>query len=286
MCSNPSKNFMYFDFYLPDKHKTIESYRKFIQALVVDNEFISQFYIDNLHKLKDNASKERLLYGNWEYDDDPSTMINFDAINDLFTNKVKTDKKYISVDVARFGRDYSVVYIWHGLQIIKMYKYPKNTTKWLREEVEKIRLKDEIMRSHVIYDEDGVGGGCVDEHTGVKGFVGNSSPFTKKSDKRAREPSKVNYSNLRSQCYDKLADYVNSGKIGINENVFNNDDRKSLSEELEQIKRKDIDKDSKFQVVSKDIIKEKIGRSPDFSDTMMMRMYWEVGKKKVIFSFV
>jgi len=48
-----------------------------------------------------------------------------------------------------------------------------------------------------------------------------------------------------------------------------------LIEELEQIKSKDIDKDTKLKIVSKDEIKEVLGRSPDFSDTLMMRSYFE-----------
>ena len=55
---------------------------------------------------------------------------------------------------------------------------------------------------------------------------------------------------------------------GLTEEVF----KEMLIEELEAIKSKDIDKDTKLKVVSKEDIKEEIGRSPDFSDTAMMRM--------------
>jgi phage terminase large subunit len=37
-----------------------------------------------------------------------------------------------------------------------------------------------------------------------------------------------------------------------------------------------MDKDGKRQVLPKDKVKELIGRSPDFSDTLMMRMWWEL----------
>jgi len=67
---------------------------------------------------------------------------------------------------------------------------------------------------------------------------------------------------------------VNNGKIGGN---FENETFKELLiEDLEQVKRKDIDKDGKVRIVEKDVIRENIGRSPDFSDCMMMRMLFEL----------
>lgn len=52
--------------------------------------------------------------------------------------------------------------------------------------------------------------------------------------------------------------------------------KETITEELEQIKKKDPDSDTKLQVVSKDEIKTLLGRSPDYSDTLMMRMWFEL----------
>ena len=43
--------------------------------------------------------------------------------------------------------------------------------------------------------------------------------------------------------------------------------------DLEQIKSKNADRDKKREVVSKDEVKEHLGRSPDFGDMIMMRMF-------------
>ena len=52
-----------------------------------------------------------------------------------------------------------------------------------------------------------------------------------------------------------------------------------IIEELESIKRKNIDKNEQtLQIIGKDEIKENIGRSCDFSDSLMMRMIFELGK--------
>ena len=52
-----------------------------------------------------------------------------------------------------------------------------------------------------------------------------------------------------------------------------------ITEELEQVRSKDLDKDHiKLSIISKDVIKSLIGRSPDFADSLAMRMYHEVQK--------
>ncbi len=79
--TNPTKNFLYADFYKPWRDNQLITYRKFIQALVGDNPYAPTHYIENLKKLNKN-SKERLLYGNWEYDDDPSRLFDYDQILD------------------------------------------------------------------------------------------------------------------------------------------------------------------------------------------------------------
>jgi phage terminase large subunit len=40
-----------------------------------------------------------------------------------------------------------------------------------------------------------------------------------------------------------------------------------------------MDKDGKKQVMPKDKVKEMIGRSPDFSDTLMMREWFELAPR-------
>ena len=113
---NPSKNWTYTDFYRPYKNNELLKHRKFIQALVDDNENISKHYKEQLSKL-DKLSKERLLFGNWEYDATEDNLILYDKIVDLFTNQGQLGEKYITCDVARFGQDKTVILLWNGLQV-------------------------------------------------------------------------------------------------------------------------------------------------------------------------
>lgn len=282
IASNPGKNFLYYEFYKPHKEGTLKPYRKFLPSLVYDNPYISKYYIENLKKL-DRISKERLLHGNFEYDDDPAKLFEYDNLINMFTNSfVKKDGtlKYISVDVARFGEDKTTIIVWEGFYIIETKMYGKKDTKFIEAEIEAAMLKHSIPRSQVVVDEDGVGGGIVDSLKGVKGFVNNSRPFTRESALRAiplvrrSVPLEHNYGNLKSQCFFIAADFVNKNLVGIYKGVPIQFQEK-LIEDLEQIKRHNPDRDGKLMVTPKDLIKQNIGRSPDYGDAFMMRFYFE-----------
>ena len=81
------------------------------------------------------------------------------------------------------------------------------------------------------------------------------------------------FRSMRSQCYYKLASVVNNRTISVP--VQSAELRDQIVSELEQIKAKDHDKDGKLQIVPKDEIKEKISKSPDLADNLMMRMWFE-----------
>ena len=69
----------------------------FIQSLYKDNPFTAEEYGKNLSEIKDKVTKERLMFGNWEYDDDETSLISYEAILDLYTNTIIEDKnKYIT----------------------------------------------------------------------------------------------------------------------------------------------------------------------------------------------
>lgn len=74
-------------------------YRAFIPALATDNPYLPSSYIEAL-KRSSEVTKQRLLYGNFEYDDRPNKLFDFDKIQDIFTNPLHNGEKYIVGDVA------------------------------------------------------------------------------------------------------------------------------------------------------------------------------------------
>tara|TARA_R110000824_G_scaffold359001_1_gene546522 strand:+ start:1613 stop:2923 length:1311 start_codon:yes stop_codon:yes gene_type:complete len=261
MTCNPAKNWVYTQYYKPSKEGVQKPYRQFIQSLVDDNEFISKHYKKQLLTL-DELTKQRLLFGNWEYDATNDNLIEYDAIINLFSQNGIEGEKYISCDVARFGSDKTVIVLWEGLHIKKIRSILKSAVNEVVDEIRRLQQDYSVRLTNIIVDEDGVGGG-VKDYMRCRGFVNNS-----------RAIKGENYQNLKTQCYYKLAELVNTAQIGIDCNDINV--KNEIIEELEQVRTKDADKDNKLQIIPKDIIKDIIGRSPDYADTLAMRMFFEI----------
>lgn len=296
---NPDKGHVYSRFYKPYRNgleglqNPLPAFRVFIPSLPTDNPYCSQAWIDQILNSGDIVLIERLLRGNFEYDDDPMALFQPDTLEDMFTlNVTPVDtvdeqgniipfKKYVSCDVARFGSDRTIIKLWYGLQVKKVIVLMKASTAQVAAKLIEIAEAEKIPRSHFVVDEDGVGGGVVDQFGGCKGFLNNGSPI--QPPKAEHDTNlRVNYQNLKTQCYYKLAEYVAAGKIGIDK--IPADMKEQIKEELQVIKRKNADKDGKLQINSKDEMKEILGRSPDYADALMMRMFFEL-KPKRKFSF-
>jgi phage terminase large subunit len=67
---------------------------------------------------------------------------------------------------------------------------------------------------------------------------------------------------------------VNAHRLAIR--IEDAKERELTIEDLEQMKSKDADKDGKRKIVPKDEVKEHLGRSPDYGDSLMMRMFFEL----------
>jgi len=261
MTCNPAKNWVYSEYYRPAQDNTIKHYRKFIQSLVIENNYISKHYETQLSQL-DELSKQRLLFGNWEYDATADSLIDYNSIMGMFSQKGIEGDKYITCDVARFGSDKTVIMLWQGLHIRYIRTILKSAVNEVVDEIKKLQQENGVNLRNIIVDEDGVGGG-VKDYLRCQGFTNN-----------ARALKGENYQNLKTQCYYKLADQINKGQIGVSCSDVNI--KNYITEELEQVRTKDADKDNKLQIIPKDTVKAILGRSPDYADALAMRMYYEI----------
>ena len=270
---NPAKNWAYQEFYKPCREGTLPPYRRFVQSLPTDNPHLHPAYLQSLLRL-DSNSRERLYYGNWEYDDDPATLIHRDAIADYFSPSHLRPEgtKYMTIDVARKGRDKTVFRIWHGWVCIARQAIAKSGLDQVVATAKTLQARHGIALSNIVADEDGVGGGVVD-FLKCRGFVNNAAPLEVKEGNVWVKP---NFDNLKSQCSIKMAEQIANGLAG--ELCDDSAVRQAVTEEMEQVKLRDIDKDGKQGIVPKDRVKELLGRSPDEWDSIMMR-YWFVLRK-------
>jgi len=257
---NPSKNWVYNEFYKPYKSGTLPTYRRFIQSLLTDNKYISEHYESNLKTLDDN-SKQRLLYGNWDYSNDPTAMIEFDTISNMYSNDHELKgKKYIIADVARFGSDKAVITVWDGLALINRVVFAVSATTDIQNAIHALKAKHGVGLSNIIVDEDGVGGGVVDS-LHCKGFSAQ------------RKPKNKAYYNNKTECGYKLAELA--AKIWI-KCELEQTEIETINQELGMLKTYEADKDGKLRILPKEKIKDLIGRSPDWLDCFIMRMWFEI----------
>lgn len=267
---NPTKGYLYKERYVPFRDKTLPSYITFITALHTDNKQLSDDYVNNLNKVLSKSQKERLLKGNWEYDDDPTSLLDRDTIISAFRNShLPGGERCITVDVARFGRDRTVIAVWSGMRIEEISVLSTSSIPETKAETLRLARKYKITLDKIVADEDGVGGGLVDVMR-CKGFVNNSSPIAGE-----------NFKNLRSQCGYKIAELINEQGFYINAPDEYVDE---IIEELEWLKEAHQELEKKKEIVSKDVIKlpENLGRSPDFMDVILMRAFFEFKKKMTV----
>ena len=270
---NPKRNWIYNDFVQPFNLRTLKSDKQFIKALPPDNPYTEQSYIDNLLKA-DKVTVQRLYYGNFDYEDDPSMLCDYDSILDCFTNDhvQPTGKKYISADLAMQGRDKFIAGVWDGMICRVAIDKPLSTGKSIETDIKQLMITESVPHSHTVVDSDGLGAYLESYLTGIKEFHGGAKASIKFFDgKKLPE-----YNHLKSECAFKLAELINERKIKI---ICNETQKQSIIEELNCLKKDNIDNDTgKLSIIKKDKMKEILQQSPDYLDMLIMRCYFEIKK--------
>lgn len=189
-----------------------------------------------------------------------------ESISKIFSNVHLTGGvKYITGDIARLGNDKTVAFVWDGLKVIEIAEMQVSKVNESVDLINSLKIKHNVNLQNIIVDEDGVGGG-VKDYLKCQGFVNNSKPLKVKGQQE-------NFANLKSQCYYHLAQCINRNEIYAK---CTPEQERFLTEELEWVRLAKTLDATKIAIMSKDDIKKQIGRSPDYSDALMMRMYWEI----------
>ena len=264
---NPSQNWVYTEFFKPNENGTLKDEKRFVQALPTDNPFLHESYLETLLSLDEN-SKQRLYFGNWNYDNDPKRLCTYDAITDLRTNThVHPGIGYISADLAMQGRDKFVAGYWQGLICTVAIDQDKSTGKSIETDLKDLKNSKQVGNSNIVADSDGLGAYLESYIQNIKTFHGGSSARDKKQ-----------YANLKSECGFKLAELINNRQIRI---ICTDKQFEEIKKEISIcLKRDSIDKDeTKKRLIPKDKMKEALGRSPDYLDMLIMRMIFEIKKQ-------
>lgn len=210
-----------------------------------------------------------------EASEDEGQLINNESIQKLFSNThLMGGEKFITADIARLGKDKTIVMVWDNFNVIRIEEKQVSKVNDSVDLIKELMETYNVNRNRTIVDEDGVGGGVVD-YVRCVGFTNNATAKKEKG-------KQVNFANIKSQCGYKLAERINNNEIWVS---CNEKQERSITQELEWIRLpKEVDY-SKIRLLEKDKIKKQIGHSPDYSDALMMRMYFELrnsGQYKVI----
>lgn len=276
---NPKQNWAKTDFYDKSLTGDLEASKKYLSCLITENPFIEEDYVNKLKKIgeKDKSLFERLFKGNWDYVDDPNLLCEQEMIEQIFDNDhVEQGRTYITADIARMGSDKAVIGVWRGWRLVEVLTYDVSKTTTLQDAIYQLRRKYHIPKNKCVADEDGVGGGVVD-NTGILGFKNNGTPIKERGVVRDKIDLPA-YRNIQIQCCYHLADKVNEGGIWIMADI-DREQKKHIKQELGQIIRKSSDY-GKLDLKPKSEIKKDIGRSPDYRDMLLMRVYFDLKKPR------
>ena len=266
---NPSKGWIYNQFYLPYKNQNLPQHLAFVQALPGDNLYLPESYVTSLTRLPE-ADRKRLLEGDWEFDNSSDRLYLYDELMRCFREPMNVGEGYITADIARLGKDRTVLCVWRGLSCIDIVVLKQKRQDEVQAEIQRFMNEHSVRLSNVLADADGVGGGLADSLR-CREFMNGS--------KAVRG---TQYMNLKADCYFRLGELIDKNEITLPIKY-----QEDIIKELELVRRVDPDKEGKLRVTSKDTISQRTGGiSPDIADAIMMRAYFELNRNYNKYAFI
>lgn len=220
-----------------------------------------------------------------QYVENQGALFGYLALVDVFSNTVtKEPNKYLIVDIADDGSDKTVFSFWEGLEEYRREEFERLNTESIIAKIREYAADQRIPYSHIAVDAIGVGSSVASSSLldGIIGFKSSYAPIKTDIDiiklpnvsylNNPLKPLTSDYRNLRSQCIFTLADLVNNHKIASRvTGAF----KEAIIEELSNYQNVSTT-DGKRMATPKEDVKDAIGRSPDHSDTWIMRMYFHI----------
>ncbi|SHF50789.1 Phage terminase large subunit [Fodinibius roseus] len=255
---NPEKNWLYFNFYLPWKKDNLHKDYAFIQSLYDDNPYREPGTDQQLGALINEAQKQRLKHGNWEYADDPDALLSHSDL--LGTQEVEIQKgtAYCGADIARYGSDSTTFAKFNGNHLEKLKTFDNKDNAEVANRLLAFIATEAILPKNCGIDTVGLGAGVFDNMK----EKGKTCTEVISGAKPTKQYDSFSFKNLRSQMWWQFREDVKNKKIVID---FNDEElRSDLT-----APRYSIVGEKMIQVESKSDIKKRLGRSPDKGDAVV-----------------
>lgn len=270
---NPCPNWPRKIFYLPWKMGTLTAPYFFLPATIADNPYATDAYKESLKYLPPEEYK-RFVEGEWDFVDDPNQLIKSEWIWNCRNVEPIDGPTRLGGDIARYGDDATLLARLLGNALVKMIEMKKFDT-----EVVATRIMNEagdrdapIAGKDVRIDGVGLGGGVVDKCKArglpVIDVIAGAKPIE-------RPNSVFKFKNLRSQMWWEFREKVRLGKFSFD---LRDKDGNPLPIPEKLVgdlaaPRYEISGDKVISVESKDDIKLRLGRSPDYGDAVVMAAF-------------
>ena len=293
MTCNPKRNWTKEKFY--DKHVNGSLYeenkillpngrkrpqRIYLNALATENPFVEQEYIDGLYAkaTEDESTYQRLLKGNWDYEDNPNQLCEQECIENVFSNyhiedESKKKKTYITADIALEGSDLFIIFVWKGWKVIKTRIRKTTESAEIVSDLRDLQNEYRVSGTRTMIDGDGIG-------AMLKGQV--NARFFRNGGRVVKTLKYTsNYRNISVQCLYYLArEIINNDQIWIADENLTREYKKRIKDELAQIIRVPNKQDfAKLDIKAKGEMMSDLGFSPDFLDCMKMRVWFDLKKE-------
>jgi len=247
-----------------------------------DNPIIPKHEINNAKTEMDATTFKQEIMA--EYVENAGALFKYSALLDTFTNTItRTPDNYLTVDIADDGSDKTIFTAWRGLEAHDIELHSQLQTDGIVQHIRELAALYHIPYSQIAVDAIGVGAGVASSPllTGVVGFKSSYGAMRTDLDPvrlpnvhyRTDAPLTSDYKNLRSQCIFTLASLINDHRVAIK--VEDERVKTHIIEELSTYQDASQG-DGKRMATQKEDVKALIGRSPDISDTLIMRMYFEL----------
>ena len=253
---------------LTDKYRLarIKNYKKPVPYLLS-----AQWVVSRVYKWGFNHPLTKTkVFGEFP-DEDDYVIVQQNQVENAIAREYhikENDYRCIGVDVARFGPDLTVLTELIGKKMTRKAARPKGGVDNTINEVMSFIIQTD-MKTYVLVDGTGVGGGVVDGLKEKKrlGLLNKNvhiievnfaqSCYSKRDQKH--------YTNLKGKIFFELGEDLEKELDILNENVY--------LEELPSI-RYEFDGKGKIKIESKDKYKERTGNSsPDHSDSLAIANY-------------
>lgn len=221
---------------------------------------------------------QMLLEGNFNIDVDEEENIPIppSVSREVFLADIQSNgDRWITCDLADYGTDNFVALAWDGFHIIDMITKSKTTCEENSNIILGFAAKHNVAPCHIIFDETG----ARYMHDYIPDAIGYYSQ------KKAMGIDKFSVSDLKTECYHRLARMLKNNKISMDEEVskrryvhlnLNTDVsvENEFIEECSVVRFKEIGSGIK-RLMNKKEMNAKLGkgRSMDLLDPIAMRMY-------------